>query len=115
MQGVVGGWSDTALTAKGRNQAERAGRRLCDLWGDIPPQINFYCSDLSRASETAAIIGDIISKRPVAVEALRELNNGLAANKTKAEAEALQRPMTYPILDWVLIPKRKAGRCCTLG
>lgn len=66
--------------------------------------IHYYASDLSRASDTAVIIGEMISSSPVIVKELRELSNGLAANKTKEQAEKLKLPRTDPILDWIPYP-----------
>ncbi|WP_090675322.1 histidine phosphatase family protein [Paenibacillus tianmuensis] len=106
LKGVVGGWSDTPLTENGRVQAKLTGKRLCSLLSGKP--INFYSSDLTRASDTAEIIGQIISKSPIVVKELRELSNGLAANKTKEQAEELKRPITYPILDWIPYPEAES-------
>ncbi|AZN39831.1 histidine phosphatase family protein [Paenibacillus albus] len=106
LKGMVGGWSDTSLTEKGRTQAALTGKRLHSLLQNKP--INYYASDLSRASDTASIIGGIISSSPVIVQELRELNNGVAANKTKEQAEQLKLPMTDPILDWIPYPEAES-------
>ncbi|WP_285891309.1 histidine phosphatase family protein [Paenibacillus pasadenensis] len=106
LKGMIGGWTDTPLTDRGRAQAELTGERLASLLSGKP--IGYYSSDLTRASDTAEIIGRAISKSPIAVEELRELNNGLAANKTKEQAEALKRPITYPILDWIPYPEAES-------
>lgn len=55
VEGKVQGTKDSLLTDKGREQAAMAGRRLADL--EIK---KIYCSGLSRARETAEIIGGII-------------------------------------------------------
>ncbi len=82
---LTGGWTDTPLTALGLKQAqfvakELASRNLKDF--------KIMTSDLKRAKMTANAISEIFNV-PVKEEAiLREINNGEAANKTKAWAEA---------------------------
>src|SRR5262249_15396584 len=61
----------------------------------------FYCSDLRRAKQTAEVIGGAIQVAPVLCPELRELNNGVARNKTCAEAERLQLPVTDSIIEWI--------------
>lgn len=102
LTGTVGGWTDTKLTPVGKEQAVRTGQRLAKLLDGT--QFNFYCSDLKRAHDTARIVGSVLQSEPVVAPELRELNNGIAANKTKEEAEALRLPQTDPILDWVRFP-----------
>lgn len=102
LTGTAGGWTDTKLTERGKFEAEQTGQRLSQLLGD--KKFNFYCSDLQRASQTADIIGRILNRTPIVKTALRELNNGIAANKTKDEAKLLRLPKTEPILDWVPFP-----------
>lgn len=48
--GMMQGWSDTPLTAKGHEQAFLLGKRIEQL-GDISP--NIYSSDMNRAVQTA--------------------------------------------------------------
>ncbi|UQZ81839.1 Putative phosphoserine phosphatase 2 [Paenibacillus konkukensis] len=103
LQGVVGGWSHSQLTGAGREQARKTGERLKELMDGKP--FNCYCSDQARAGETAAIIGAMFQKQPTLAPQLRELNNGLAADKSKDEARRLELPMTEPLLDWVPYPE----------
>lgn len=100
--GKTGGWSDTRLTTVGQQQAESTGKKLLGFLKD--KNYKLYCSDLSRARETAEIIGNYITCRPIIKNGLRELNNGIAANKTREEARLLEIPITKPILDWVPYP-----------
>ena len=99
----TGGWSDTQLTEVGQQQAENTGEKLQGLLKD--KRYKLYCSDLSRARETAEIIGNYVTCKPIIKNGLRELNNGIAANKTREEARLLELPITRPILDWVPYPE----------
>lgn len=105
--GLTGGWTDTPLTELGKKQAMLTGQKLLYLKG-LPFQ--FYSSDLSRASQTAEIIGKILSKEPVLVENLREHNNGTARNLTREEAEKIRSPITDPIMDWIPYPEAESWR-----
>jgi broad specificity phosphatase PhoE len=63
------GWTDTPLNDTGRRQAyELAGR----VASDPQPVASLWASDLSRARETADIIGAAIGLRPVLDWRLRE-------------------------------------------
>lgn len=106
LEGLVGGWTDTALTEVGKKQATYTGESLTTLIKDTP--FSFYASDLSRAKETAEIIGDVLGKQPVIVSELRELNNGLAANLSKDDAKKIKYPITEPILDWIPYPEAES-------
>jgi broad specificity phosphatase PhoE len=71
---VFQGFRDTPLNATGRHQAHVLADKLA---GD--PDLRFaslFCSDLSRAHETAAIVGATIGLVPVPDARLREGNRG---------------------------------------
>ena len=108
VKGLTGGWSDVALTELGREQARLAGIRLASIIGD--PPFDFYSSDLPRAAQTAEIIAKFLPIKPVFVQGLRELNNGAAANLTKAEAKKIMIPITQPTLDWSPYPGAESWR-----
>jgi broad specificity phosphatase PhoE len=76
------GQSDVPLSPQGREQAARLGRRLA---GEGVSFTALYSSDLSRAWETAEIIGAAIGLKPVAAPALREIDLGAWAGKTREE------------------------------
>jgi probable phosphoglycerate mutase len=79
VEGKVGGWFDTALTDRGRVQAQLVAEKLVQLLGSDIPMVT--SSDLLRAKETAEIIGNEL-KCPVNVTSdLRELSAGIAEGK----------------------------------
>jgi probable phosphoglycerate mutase len=105
---ITAGWTDTKLTILGKNQSLKTGERLkVELKSR---NFKLYCSDLSRAQESAEIIGSIL-KVPVITNAnLREMNNSVAINKTTEEAASLELPRTEPILDWIPYPGGESWR-----
>ena len=107
-EGLTGGWTDSNLTEKGRNQASLTGKRILDLLGRVDSQL--YCSDFSRAIETAEIIGSYIDQNPLPVEELREQNNGNAANLSTEEARKIAYPMSEPLMDWIHYPNAESWR-----
>jgi broad specificity phosphatase PhoE len=75
------GQADPPLTDLGRRQAHEAARSLGAVDG-------IWASDLRRAGETAAIIGDDMGVGPVVVDAdLRERDAGEWTGLTRAEIE----------------------------
>jgi len=108
VRGLTGGWTDTPLTPLGRRQAELTGPALARLMGDRP--FAFYVSDLARAAETAGIVAKRLDIRPVLTPALRELNNGTAANLTEQQAAGIANPMTDPLVDWAPYPGAESWR-----
>ncbi|QHT63131.1 histidine phosphatase family protein [Paenibacillus lycopersici] len=106
--GFVGGWTDTRLTDQGRRQAHCTGERLSQLLANRT--VRMYGSDLSRASETAGIIGRYLAVQPILTAELRESNNGQAANLSKEEAARIGLPVTEPIIDWVPYPEAESWR-----
>jgi probable phosphoglycerate mutase len=51
VDGLVGGWYDSELTARGHLQADRIADALTTKIGSQPVEV--YSSDLRRASQTA--------------------------------------------------------------
>lgn len=64
----VGGWYDTGLTERGREDAAAVAERLFGLVGD--KEIEIVSSDLQRAAQTAAIIGSRFMRPVTTTEAL---------------------------------------------
>jgi 2,3-bisphosphoglycerate-dependent phosphoglycerate mutase len=81
VQGRVGGWYDTPLTALGREQAARVAEQLA-AWIAGPADI--VASDLKRAAETAAIIGEHLGLAVELDPDLRERSLGSAGGKPGA-------------------------------
>ena len=81
--GRIQGHSDTPLNAAGRQQAQRVAQRLAR-----EPIRALYSSDLSRAFETATIIGVPLGLTVVASPRLRERQYGVWEGLTSAEIQA---------------------------
>lgn len=107
-RGDPGGWSLARLTDRGRAQADLTGRHLRAHALFVPSAI--IASDLPRAAETAGIIARAFGLEAETTSALRELNNGIAAGLTKAEAERVRLPFKDPALDWVPYPEGESWR-----
>jgi len=82
------GHSDVPLNAAGRAQAARLARRLAEEGVRFDA---LYSSDLSRAWDTAAVLGGALGLSPAAAPALREIDLGTWAGKTHADI-ALEFP-----------------------
>ena len=105
---LTGGWSQVPLSENGRAQALSVASRLKkDLEG---VDFAFYSSDLKRACQTAEIIGQEIGVTPIPTHGLRELNNGVAADRTKTEVAHLYNPPSDPIMDWQAYPEAETWR-----
>lgn len=79
---TVGGWYDTELTEKGRADAMRLADALAARIQSRTTTL--FSSDLSRASETAEIIGHRVGAKPQLLSDLREMNFGEAGGKPQA-------------------------------
>lgn len=90
VQKIGGGWYDTALTEKGRDDARCIGQNLFNEIGPMPSII--YSSDLLRCKGVAEILSEVF-KCPVEYDGrLRELNAGEAGGKSKEWQEKHIRP-----------------------
>jgi len=87
---IIQGWDSEPLNARGRRQAELTGARLAGAGIDA-----LYSSPLGRARETAEIIGQALSLRPIVVAGLREMDTGKASGLHGA-----QFMVRYPRLWW---------------
>lgn len=81
LRGLVQGQTDEPLDDKGRDQARRLGQRLAGMGLTA-----LHSSDLSRAAETAALVGAATNLAPQLSAAWRELNLGAAEGRPRAEA-----------------------------
>lgn len=82
---LTGGWTDTPLTKYGLEQAHKVVSYLASLGLN---DFILYSSDLKRAKMTAEVIANKYKTKIVETNQLREINNGIAANKTKEWAKA---------------------------
>jgi probable phosphoglycerate mutase len=105
---LIGGWTDTKLTQRGRLQAEALGSRLKRVLNEI--YLKIYSSDLKRAVQTADIVGQALGVTPYLEPGLREFNNGEAAGMTKGEAAKIFREPTKPLVDWQPYPNSETWR-----
>ncbi|MBK5569839.1 histidine phosphatase family protein [Ensifer sp. SSB1] len=90
LEGKVGGWYDTGLTARGRRDAQATAERLATLVGSRDLEI--HSSDLLRAAETAAAIAGRLSRSVTETADLREISYGVAGGKPQAWLDARYSP-----------------------
>lgn len=84
-RGVVQGWLDTPLNDRGREQARALAEALAR--GDHGPVGEIYTSHLSRAAETAAIIGAVLGLEPHVDERFAESRRGEWEGRAMADIE----------------------------
>jgi 2,3-bisphosphoglycerate-dependent phosphoglycerate mutase len=74
VQKLLGGWYDTPLTEKGKNQAAQIATKL---FIEINTRgIPLYSSDLKRCAETAGIFSKVFGSKVIYDKNLREMNFG---------------------------------------
>lgn len=80
VDGLVGGWYDSALTELGRDQAMGIAERLrADIPDDAPLEI--HTSDLRRCVQTTEVISRHLGAPVQAIADLREISYGEAGGK----------------------------------
>lgn len=90
VEGKVGGWHDTGLTAKGQAQARAVANRIAELLESATPVIT--SSDLMRAKETARVIAERLGCSLNVTSDLREMSYGIAEGKPQRWLDARFRP-----------------------
>jgi broad specificity phosphatase PhoE len=85
VNGLTGGWTDSALTDLGRDQARRTAVYLSQNLGQ---GFSLVASDLRRTYETGLILADHLGTSLVVDAGLREINNGVAAHQTREWARS---------------------------
>lgn len=88
-QGRMQGHEDSPLTPRGQAQAEQIAARLTRLQPHV-----LACSDLGRASQTAAVAAQILGLDPLIHPGLRERRLGIFEGLTLAECEE-RHPREY--------------------
>jgi probable phosphoglycerate mutase len=102
VQSLTGGWTDSALTEKGRNQFRKLADVLArEFAGHKAPVI--YTSDLLRCRSGAEILAAALGVKTIKpCSFLREKNNGRAAGLSNQEARKFYHaPVTGRELDHV--------------
>jgi 2,3-bisphosphoglycerate-dependent phosphoglycerate mutase len=91
VQKLVGGWYDTPLTEKGK---EQAAKFATGLYKEIKLSgIQIYSSDLKRAEETADAFAKVFSSSVIINKNLREMNFGECGGKSQ---EWVKANIVYP-------------------
>lgn len=90
LEGKVGGWYDTDLTARGREDAQATAERLVALVGGSDVEI--HSSDLRRASQTADAIARRFQRPVMETADLREISYGVAGGRPQAWLDARYSP-----------------------
>jgi broad specificity phosphatase PhoE len=90
LENKVGGWYDTDLTLRGREDAEAIAARLANLIEH--DEVEIFSSDLKRAGQTAEAIGKRFGKMVTETSALREISYGVAGGKPQAWLDARYTP-----------------------
>jgi probable phosphoglycerate mutase len=102
------GWTNSDLTEEGRAQADAVAQwRSEELSGE---SVRILCSDLNRAVQTTESIAEALGVDFTRHMAIRELNNGVAAGKTKQEAKPFLDGSTTISIDWHPYPKSESWR-----
>ena len=94
VEGIRGGWSNQPLTAEGHLQAQKLAESI-----DFPVDA-IYSSDLPRAIQTAAPIGEKLGLPVVERYEFRETNNGELAGMDNALALTRYPGLFWNTLDW---------------
>ncbi|MBP5204040.1 histidine phosphatase family protein [bacterium] len=82
----IGGWSNVGLTKKGKEQIKNSINYILDKHLQIE---SIYTSDITRARESAALIGEALGIKPIEDKRLRELNKGLLNGMDKNTAKEI--------------------------
>jgi len=91
VDGVVGGWFDSELTALGRWHAERIAEVLVGRIGN--QEVEVYSSDLKRASQAAQQIAQRFSVEVKIDARLRERSNGVADGRPQSWLNERRTPL----------------------
>ena len=93
VDGKVGGWYDSELTEKGKQQATELPEKLDKLGFDIR-HLTIYSSDLKRAAQTAQILTEKTDKKPVFDSRLREMSFGTHGGMNQENHNKIMIPIS---------------------
>ncbi len=105
----VGGWFDSKLTEKGREQANATASAVARIVAGTP---TIYSSDLVRARQTAQPIAEIFDSQVIVCPDLREIGCGVAEGKTQAwlDERIVYPPQDQSRLDHLIIEGAETRR-----
>ncbi|HOV47334.1 MAG TPA: histidine phosphatase family protein [Anaerolineae bacterium] len=99
VQGRIQGHTDVPLDAEGREEARRAGEWLREHYAVQA----LYSSPLSRAHETAVIIGERLGLEPRVSDALIEFDFGLVSDRDTGELAQLDPDLYRQLREWLTV------------
>ncbi len=108
VDGTTGGWTDSTLTELGHRQVALLATRLQQCLHGVP--LRLISSDLRRTRQTTRPLAEALNVTPEFTPALREFNNGRAADIPRKEAEQLRVPLEGNPLDWRPYPESETWR-----
>ena len=119
-EGVINGWRDYPLTAKGRKEPVTAAKDIQMLLGTVKID-KAYSSYLSRTYDTATIFADCLGYKGKIVKDLRlnERHYGMFQGMNRTDAKAFPEYNTLSEkkidLENRLVPENDLRRCVTLN
>jgi probable phosphoglycerate mutase len=93
VDGRVGGWFDTELTADGKRQASQLTNKIAELGFDIRT-LKVYSSDLKRAAQTAQILTNGTNTPIIFDQRLREMSFGAHGGMMQSEHNKIMTPLS---------------------
>lgn len=105
----VGGWYDTGLTERGKQQAKAIARSLAE---QLPQSRPIYSSDLQRTAQTARLIAQALASPVVLDQRLREMSYGAAEGRDQAwfDQQIVYPPNGEGRLDHRIYPSGESRR-----
>lgn len=92
VDGLVGGWFNSELTEKGKQQASQLSNKIDELGFNIRNSI-VYSSDLKRAAQTAQILTKGTNTLPLLDQRLREMSFGTHEGMAQSEHNKIMIPI----------------------
>ena len=119
-EGIINGWKDLPLTAKGKKEAVKAAENITKLLGNVKVD-KIYSSYLSRTNDTALIFADAINFKGKVKKDIRlnERHYGMFQGMVKEDAMSFKEYNTLSLsdkrLDNKLIPENDIRHNATLN
>ncbi|MDY8137504.1 histidine phosphatase family protein [Aquimarina sp. 2201CG5-10] len=93
VDGRVGGWFNSDLTEKGKQQASQLPGKIRELGFDFQ-NLTVYSSDLKRATQTAQILTSGTNTPPILDQRLREMSFGTHGGMIQSEHNKIMIPVS---------------------